>query len=92
MPLNLTEQQKRLVWDVLVETCGARPNQWSDFAHHFPQCREYRFQGDLGFGGKVWADSRRVYVTCYSEDTTAERADMIGAANSALLAVNAEAA
>lgn len=89
MSLTLSEEQKRLVWDVLVETCGARPRQWDEFTYHFPQCREFRFQGALGFGGKVWADSRRVYVTCYSEDTTDERTDMIGAANSALLRISA---
>lgn len=92
MSLTLTDEQKRLVWDVLVETCGARPNQWDEFAYHFPQCREFRFMGHLGFGGKVWADTRRAYVTCYSEDMTKERADMIGGANSALLALAVEAA
>ncbi len=89
---DLTDQQKRAIWDVLVEVCGAHPRQWDEFNHHFPQCREFRFQGSLGFGGKVWADSRRVYVTCYGEDMTPERGDMIGHANSSLLALSTEAA
>lgn len=42
---------------------------------NFPECGEYRFQGNQGFGGKVWAGSRREapYVTCYTEDDTPER-------------------
>lgn len=84
MTIDLTEQQKRTVWDVLVDACGARPEQWADFNYHFPQCREYRFQGTLGFGGKVYADARRVRVSCYSEDRTPERDALIELANAAL--------
>lgn len=75
------------VWQVLVEECGA----WNGdehalraFEHHWPGCVEYRFQGKLGFGGKVWANMGRVYVTCYPEDSTREREGMIAAANARL--------
>lgn len=84
---ELSEAQKRAIWSVLVETCAARAGQWDEFAYHFPQCREFRFQGNLGFGGKVWADRRRVYVNCYPEDETAERRVLIDSANAALAAV-----
>jgi hypothetical protein len=46
---------------------------------------EYRFQGALGFGGKVWLNNGEFpYVTCYPEDLTDEREAMIRSANEAL--------
>lgn len=75
------------VWQILVDECGAWDRDDSaltSFKHHWPECGEYRFQGKLGFGGKVWANRGEVYVTCYSEDETRERAAMIAAANARL--------
>jgi hypothetical protein len=72
------------VWEILVDECGAWNSDDSalrDFERHWPDCREYRFQGRLGFGGKVWANVGQVYVTCYREDETPERAAMITRAN-----------
>lgn len=88
--MDLTEAQKDAIWDVLVETCGASERWRDDFTAHFPKCREFRFQGALGLGGKVWADhgvwtfGQRVYVDCYAEDETPARLDMIERANAAL--------
>lgn len=82
--IELSDTQKRAIWDILVQVCGAHPGLWDQFNHHFPQCREFRFQGALGFGGKAWADRRRVYVDCYSEDETPERRELIGHANAQL--------
>jgi hypothetical protein len=51
--------------------------------HHFVEgCREYRFMGALGFGGKFWQQS--MTVTCYPEDETPERRAIIERANAAL--------
>lgn len=79
-----SEDEKRAVWDVLVEICGASERMWPQFEYHFPGCREFRFQGDLGFGGKVWADRHRVYVTCYPEHETPAISAKIQQANAAL--------
>jgi hypothetical protein len=45
---------------------------------------EYRFQGAVGFGGKLNFDGHRLYVTCYREDETPERLKDIDAANAKL--------
>ena len=69
---------------VLVQQCGASPLALRDLGVHWPQCIEYRFQGALGFGGKLWANNGRWYVTCYLEDVTEERFLMIQHANKRL--------
>jgi len=59
---------KEQIWQVLI-AFGARNDYKSQFMHHWPQCREFRFQGEFGFGGKIWAptfgDAAR--ATAYSE-------------------------
>lgn len=77
------------VYDVLVKHCGARDGEYdrADFMHahrdgaEYP-CREYRFIGSLGFGGKFWSDY--MTVSCYREDETTERLAAIESANIAL--------
>ncbi len=72
----------REVWDVLVEECGARPDQFPEFDYHFPQCGEFRFMGTLGFGGKVFSErTRPPWVSCYRENSSAEREAAIRRAN-----------
>jgi hypothetical protein len=65
------------VYKILVEECGAPPRQYDDFgfAYHWPDCGEWRFQGNQGFGGKVYAGYRDTpaYVQCYQEDDNPER-------------------
>lgn len=46
--------------------------------------REWRFQGDLGFGGKFRADGNRHYVYCYPEDETPKRKKLILNLNEAI--------
>lgn len=72
------------VWEILVEEAGAWADDLPQFQHHWPGCVEYRFQGRLGFGGKVWANQGQVYVTCYPEDSTREREAIILACNKRL--------
>lgn len=74
------------IYDVLVEVCGAPEGQdrREDFARHWPGCVEYRFGGLLGFGGKVYWTGGRLYVNCYPEDRTPERATMIERASAHL--------
>lgn len=84
----MTHDKKEQIWFILVEECGASEEPNPGFFVHFPKCREYRFCGSLGFGGKVWASRspgfQPIYVTCYPEDETPERAAAIHAANKAL--------
>ena len=59
------------IYTVLVEEAGAPESQRDMFLHCETEdsgCREYRFGGKLGFGGKFWVNSRNIYVNCYRED------------------------
>lgn len=46
-----------------------------------PVPREWRFQGEFGFGGKFWLGSERWCVTCYHEDETPEIREKISLVN-----------
>lgn len=78
---------KDAVWQILVQECDASSWWHEEFMQHWPECREFRFQGALGFGGKVYSDPGRVYVTCYPEDKTAQRKRRIAVANARLAAL-----
>lgn len=80
------------IYDVLVKYAGARDDEYDKNA--FVHCAldwdynfnfEYRFQGKLGFGGKVWLplheDPR---ISCYHEDETPERKKMVAKTNEEL--------
>jgi hypothetical protein len=87
------------VYTILVEECGASDDderfggygaRW-DFVNsmlNHPGVTEYRFQGALGFGGKFWPGSgdelNPPRVTCYQEDETPKRREMIDKANERL--------
>lgn len=91
----ITEQQARAVVRILVEECGHKvhdPRDLDAFVRAIivpqpdggPPCREYRFCGALGFGGKFRNNGNRdgiPYVDCYLEDETPARRTMIEAAN-----------
>jgi hypothetical protein len=96
----LTEDDARAVWIILREECGAHTHTASDFTD-FRICmttspgyvKEFRFQGHLGFGGKLRLNGNRdgrPYVDCYREDETPERLAMIERANERLAAFFAE--
>lgn len=76
------------VWQILVEEAGAWADDLPQFVHHWPDCGEYRFQGMLGFGGKVWANRGEVYVTCYPEDSNRDREAIIRVCNERLQALD----
>jgi hypothetical protein len=75
------------IFDILVDECGARESEREDFFHHWPECVEYRFQGKLGFGGKVFCSGGKVWVSCYLEDETPERNEIIKRANDRIAAL-----
>jgi hypothetical protein len=64
-------------WDGFQRYMG-RPSRWG---------KEWRFGGQLGFGGKVYLSLSRLYVSCYPEDETPELRDRIAEVNSRLAAV-----
>lgn len=83
-------------YDILIET-GQRQEDEMDrfhFIHNFFKMLkegrgEYRFQGKLGFGGKIWVDDLppRIYVTQYREDETKESQATIKIINEKLAVV-----
>jgi len=88
MDYPLTLETALAVYDVLIEECGASDKGRDRDAFIYTQtkkpiCVEWRFCGKLGFGGKFWNNSK-FYISCYSENETAERLAMINAANARL--------
>lgn len=78
------------VWDVLVREAGANEGvERESFLHHAvgqKYVQEYRFQGELGFGGKVFLREQdvgwRVYY--YPEDRNPLREEICKRTNVAL--------
>lgn len=93
----MTGDEATAVYDILMRECGATEFWRADFTYHQSGefCREYRFQGALGFGGKFRrrheGEQERWYVDCYSEDETPARRAMIDRANAALATLTTEA-
>jgi hypothetical protein len=95
MVAAVTYIDARRVWGILVNHAGATDtdSNWVMFRQWFDKAfargaDEYRFIGALGFGGKFWLHHRDgIYVTCYPEDETPERREMIAATNDALATV-----
>lgn len=88
----MTREQANAVWDILIREAGATTaeSRRHEFVHlhTVEDCREYRFIGSLGHGGKY--RSRRNKVDCYQEDETPERLVVIERTNKALEAVQLE--
>ena len=93
----LNWQEAELIYDILVEECGA-PDRGANFGErwqfvyyhtreqqYFPT--EWRFIGSLGFGGKFWHEHNGWRVSCYREDETPERLACIKKANARLEAL-----
>jgi len=81
------------VWDVLVDCAHASNHEWQreafvNYATGRTEISEYRFQGALGFGGKVRIGSEW-QVTCYSEDANVRREAIIKRTNQALAELKA---
>lgn len=91
--MSIPEPVAARIHDILVEHAGmigaGFHRQYRDFVHALAtDCREYRFGGSLGFGGKYWPEEWR--VSCYSEDETKERRETITRTNEALAKLRAE--
>jgi len=76
------------VYDALVKHAGATENEKDSFIYHhtnhdkYGETLEWRFCGNLGFGGKYW--SNRNKVDCYSENLNKETKKIINETNKAL--------
>lgn len=85
---DLVSASKDAIYDVLIEHAGAWEADRASFMRNWPECREFRFQGDLGFGGKIWYSHDRrgayAYVACYSEDLNDDRQRIIDDVNKRL--------
>jgi hypothetical protein len=78
------------VWEILSRTCGAKSMK-EDFLFHVGAALqvngrlEYRFCGELGYGGKLYLEEHYApRVGCYKEDDTKQRQKMIDKANAEL--------
>jgi hypothetical protein len=72
------------IFAILAEYAGAHESDRQSFlVVQAEGCREYRFCGGLGFGGKFWNANGRWYVTCYPEDMTPGRESSIRRTNAA---------
>jgi len=82
----LSVETANRIFDILVSECGASETMRDDFisTETTEICSEFRFCGNLGFGGKFWNTNGKLYVNCYPEDETPERACIIGIANAKL--------
>ena len=90
---KITPEQAEAVYTILVKHVGARDTAdartsfvWAVIDRKHP-CREYRFQGSLGFGGKFRNNGSHddtPYVDCYPEHKTPARDAVILATNAFL--------
>jgi hypothetical protein len=96
--MKLTTELANALYDIAVEECGAREDNRAEFLRYvlgdatdYDQKRfEYRFQGALGFGGKLYIDFRYedyCKISCYSEDRNEVRNAMIQKANDRIKAL-----
>lgn len=82
----MTEEKANKIYDLLVTIGGAYEPDRNTFVYHHTKvkygCREWRFSGKLGFGGKYRSNSNR--VDCYREDETNETIKIMNKLNSEL--------
>ena len=90
--MSQEEQFWNRVYAVLVAKAGAHPDTGFDFVYRQSRevIEEWRFQGSLGFGGKLRRDrygERPLRVDCYREHETPKRLEIIAETNAALEAL-----
>jgi hypothetical protein len=91
-PRTLREDEAIAIYEILVELAGAssRDDERSGFVRYATADLfvEWRFQGCLGFGGKLYADGWDVpHIGCYREDETPARRSVIDDVNVRILAL-----
>ncbi len=73
----VNEDQARQIWAILVEYCDApgdsdMESAFVDYLVSTPRA-EFRFQGNLEFGGKLYVNGNGIYVAYYKEHKNDER-------------------
>src|SRR5690349_18705869 len=86
--IALSDEGARTIY-ALLRLLGAPESAEENYVSHFTKSpghvpEEWRFQGVLGGGGKLYLERERWRVGCYKEDDTPERIAMIRSANSVL--------
>ena len=81
---HITPEIAALICEILQRNIEFSPSWFESFAIHINESREYRIQGNLGFGGKFWNDNNKWYVNCYPEHMTDERRAIIDKTNAEL--------
>jgi hypothetical protein len=83
-----------IAYNICINECGAPKldlNDLDHFVEYFLNTKdpEWRFQGNLGFGGKLYHQYHKgFYVSCYAEDEPRYR-DMIDNTNRLLKEIGA---
>lgn len=88
--MTMSEADANAVYDILVEKAGASESDRGDFVYHQTDNfhYEYRFMGELGFGGKFRRQGYagdRWYVDCYPEHLNETTREIIRNTNFALM-------
>lgn len=84
----MNEEQLRQAVQICIEECVGRESDFEGI--DVDTLTEWRFQGALGFGGKLWRKGNGFKVSCYSEDETESRRAMIAKANERLALIEVE--
>lgn len=73
---KVSNESAQKIYDLLVARAGANESNREEFVHYAMSDTklplEFRFQGDFGFGGKIYIDYDRWYLDYYHEDRTDE--------------------
>ncbi|MEE9214881.1 MAG: hypothetical protein V3U54_08825 [Thermodesulfobacteriota bacterium] len=82
---QITEIQAEHIFNLLVKHAGAFEGDRTSFLYaqidREHPCREFRFCGKLGFGGKFWNNNEKLYINCYNEDENPKRNRIIKKVN-----------
>jgi len=92
--MKLNQLQTDVVWNVLVSlggVCRDDESMYDVFVHAVQDTDnvEFRFQGNLGFGGKLYIDNppNPPRISCYEEDMTPAKLRIIENANKLLASI-----
>ncbi len=86
----MTEIQATKIYTILVDRFCATERNRSSFISYMTLDdvwggHEWRFGGALGFGGKLYSNAGRVYVSYYPEDMTEELDSIVSEVNEAII-------